>query len=114
MENTEIIPETTRETYQNLIENNPEITADGYGYGTPTHEESRKALEDYYEAFVASARWLQDHPDFDRSRTSYGLKHEAERAMGVYIPNGVFILAAIELGIRIKEVVPNTPNVRFH
>jgi hypothetical protein len=114
MNNTKIIPETTRETYQNLIENNPEITADGFGHGTPTHEESRMALEDHYGAFVASVQWIHDHADFDRSRSSYGLKHESERDMRVYIPNGVFILAALHEGFRIKDVVPNTPNVRLH
>jgi hypothetical protein len=39
--------------------------------------------------------------------TSYGLKHEAERYMGVYISNGAFIAAAHLEGYAIKREGPN-------
>jgi len=39
--------------------------------------------------------------------TSYGLKHQAERHMGVYISNGAFIAAAYLEGYAMKREGPN-------
>lgn len=58
---------------------------------------------------VARARqWIKTH--CRRSRlgwaelSSYGLKHVCERAMGRYVSNGAFILAAQELGVRVERI----------
>ncbi len=116
--------EITQKSFEIIIKNHPEITADGYGIGTPAltasarkaqYESSRKDLATYKEAFETSLKWLDRNPDFARNRTSYGLKHEVERTYrGVYVPNGAFILAALHKGHKIAEHVPNSPNVRFN
>ena len=115
--------EITQKSFEIIIKNHPEITADGYGIGTPAltasarkaqYKSSRKDLATFKEAFETSLKWLDRNPDFARNRTSYGLKHEVERTYkGVYVPNGAFILAALHKGFRIAEHVPNSPNVRF-
>lgn len=116
--------EITQKAYEIIIKTYPEITADGYGIGTPAltasarkaqYDRSRKDLAAYKTAFETSLKWLDRNPDFARNRTSYGLKHEVERTYkGVYVPNGAFILAALHQGYKIAEHVPNSPNVRFN
>lgn len=51
------------------------------------------------------ARWVPTK-SFCACGTSYGLKHAAEHEIG-YVTNGVFIAAAISLGIKIKRDGPN-------
>ena len=46
------------------------------------------------------------------SLTSYGLKHLMENDVGGYVPNGVFIVAAISLGYKFR-IRDTTPNVEF-
>lgn len=123
MKTTQNQQQVTQKSFEIIIKNHPEITADGYGIGTPAltasarkaqYERSRKDLATFKEAFETSLKWLDRNPDFARNRTSYGLKHEVERTYkGVYVPNGAFILAALHKGFRIAEIVPNSPNVRF-
>jgi hypothetical protein len=43
----------------------------------------------------------------NRDRSSYGLKHDVERASGTYVTNGAFIAAAIGLGFSFKTRGPN-------
>ena len=123
MKTTQNQQQITQKSFEIIIKNHPEITADGYGIGTPAltasarkaqYKSSRKDLATFKEAFETSLKWLDRNPDFARNRTSYGLKHEVERTYkGVYVPNGAFILAALHKGFRIAEIVPNSPNVRF-
>lgn len=47
-------------------------------------------------------------------RTSYGLKHDAEKAMGVYVANGTLIAAMIMEGYKYKIIGRNGPNVFFN
>jgi hypothetical protein len=54
-------------------------------------------------AFIATRAWLRRHnkrKTINKSGTSYGLKHIAERDVG-YITNGVFIAAAVAEGFRV-------------
>jgi hypothetical protein len=62
-------------------------------------------------AFIATRAWLRRHnkrKTINKSRTSYGLKHVAERDVG-YITNGVFIAAAVAEGFRVVRI-GETPN----
>jgi len=123
MKNKEKSQEITPETYKKIIEKHPEITSDGYGIGSQPltesarkiqYESSRKDLIGYQGAFETSLQWSDQNPNFARNRTSTGLKHEAERKFpGIYIPNGVFILAALHRGFQIAEHVSNSANVRL-
>ena len=63
--------------------------------------------------FAAARRWLRKQTKgVQRLANSYGLKHRAERAEGTYIPNGVFIAAAVAEGFKITK--PDGPNVRIN
>ena len=111
--------EITQKTFEIIIKNHPEITADGYGIGTPAltasarkaqYDTSRKDLATFKDAFETSLKWLDRNPDFARNRTSYGLKHEVERTYkGVYVPNGAFILAALHKGLEDRRARPELP-----
>lgn len=67
---------------------------------------------------LACKKWITEN--FVQAKTfssdsSYGFKHMAERDLGMYVANGSFIYAAIELGI---EAAPDeserlTPNAKF-
>ena len=68
------------------------------------------------EEFIRACEFLEQVPrrsTINRDRSSYGLKHEAERfhrEQGVdnpYVANGMFIAAAICLGFKIKQNGPN-------
>ena len=48
-----------------------------------------------------------------RGRDSYGFKHDAERALGVYVANGEFIAAALAEGYRATQCEPSHPNAFF-
>jgi hypothetical protein len=114
--------------YEKTILENPAITADGYGIICPepsTFEErmeevkkSRAELADYGPAFHKCLEWLETHASFNRKSNSYGLKHQVERYFrdkgeSVYVPNGVFILAALSKGYSIESQVAGSPNVMF-
>jgi hypothetical protein len=63
---------------------------------------------------AATVEWLQTHirpiKTINLNHTSYGLKHIAEREIG-YIPNGVFVAAAIIAGYRYRRI--DHPKVAF-
>lgn len=46
-----------------------------------------------------------------KKQSSYGLKHTAEKMVGLYISNGALILAAKELGYRMRQCGQGSPNV---
>lgn len=97
-----------------IMEEHPLLHNAGYGYGygelEPTAE-TRAALRNSVERFTAAKQWIEAnlrpvkriHP----YRTSYGMKHIAEREVG-YITNGVFIAAMLACGYRMN------PNPKFN
>ena len=48
------------------------------------------------------------------SRTSYGLKHSAEKALGFYIPNDELIEAMLKLGYTAFPIANGVPNYTFN
>lgn len=88
-----------------------------HGFGSwrhpdhPTDEERAALLRATTEIETARA-WLAGQrriANLNQRRTSYGLKHVAERAMGRYISNGAFIAAALLDGWQVKRL-PSGPN----
>lgn len=75
----------------------------------------REALRQSTLAVAATVEWLRENVEATRTpntrRSSYGLKHIAEKDIG-YITNGVFIAAGIIAGYPYK-LVPGSPNVHF-
>jgi hypothetical protein len=69
----------------------------------------REELKQSYDAFLACLVWIEEHPDFERGWSSYALKHEVENWMErqgkwLYVPQGSFIVAAIEQGLPMKPI----------
>jgi hypothetical protein len=117
---------------EKVMKNYPELTVGGYGTfdnqrrdwiqaeGNPAkHAEDRANMLTVgsIEAFQKSCEWLQKVEKIKNPNTrigsSYTLKHKVEaffKAEGVYVPNGMFIAAAIANGFVIKRPL-NSPNV---
>jgi hypothetical protein len=50
----------------------------------------------------------------NRKRSSYGLKHDAERAAGDYVANGMMIAAALAMGFSAERTHAGSPNAYFN
>jgi hypothetical protein len=103
----------------------PELNA--YGIGVyPHHQElpvperdkffaeERNELRRSVDRVAATIEWLRKNirpvKTINRNYTSYGLKHITEKEIG-YIPDGVFIAAAIIAGYEYRRIAP--PKVAF-
>lgn len=79
------------------------------------HVEMRAVLRGSSDRVARVVDWLKKNiqpiKTISKRRTSYGLKHFAEKDTG-YITNGVFIAAAIIAGYP-YEIQPESPNVCF-
>ncbi|MCR9909731.1 hypothetical protein NB545_20050 [Vibrio campbellii] len=78
-------------------------------------QEEKLALLDSSESFIKTVEWLKQiekTEKFNAKRSSYGLKHVAEKDIG-YITNGVFIAAAIHSGFKYR-IISDGPNVAFN
>ncbi|MDT3335481.1 hypothetical protein Q4Q49_09210 [Shewanella sp. SP1S1-7] len=116
----------SRDFIQAVIDLVPELTDFGIGIydgGRGLDKVQKKADFDKYqsslldssESFEKTVTWLKQIEkikSFSTHRSSYGLKHLAEKDIG-YITNGVFIAAAIHSGFKYK-INPDSPNVRFN
>ena len=116
----------SRDVIQAVINLVPELTDFGIGIyenGRGLDNVQKKAefdknqsmLLDSTESFEKAVAWLKQVEkikSFNTHRSSYGLKHLAEKEIG-YITNGVFIAAAIHSGFKYK-INPDSPNVRFN
>jgi hypothetical protein len=50
----------------------------------------------------------------NRKRSSYGLKHDAERAAGDYVANGMLIAVALAMGFSAERTHAGSPNAYFN
>jgi len=100
----------TDERIQRVIDEWPELGDLGFDNG-----DAERLLAET-EAFDLCLEWLKDvrhTKGISRRYGSYALKHWVERASGVYIPNGVFIAAAIHAGYRVERI-GDSPNAFFN
>lgn len=116
----------TRAKIESVIKKIPSLTDFGIGLfdggrnlGRKEYEEQfKRNQEDLLEsvaAFEKACEWLEQIKKIktiNRKRSSYGLKHVAEKDIG-YITNGVFIAAAVHSGFEYK-MYDNSPNVAFN
>lgn len=77
----------------------------------PTFNSRRPGREllGYAEQFDLVVAWLEKHPqartlNANRLATSYNWKHVAEKAIKRYIPNGVFVTAALHVGLVVESI----------
>lgn len=117
----------TRDDIAAVMGKVPGLNAFGVGYcdemrGRRRSQEDRErwmrgqeaALLDDTDGCSRAEAWLRDkvkRKTVNPLRSSYGLKHLAEREVG-YITNGAFIAAAVHLGFS-YEVDPHSPNPRI-
>lgn len=108
-----------KKDYQKVFKVLPNLTVEGLGLGM-----TYKANEDYHiqmekgrERLLKAAEWLDSgnlveywlsHFTPKKSANnndygSYGLKHDCEDTIGVYVPNGLFIAVAHHLGFPINQ-----------
>jgi hypothetical protein len=79
---------------------------------TPEQRMSDRA-DLFYELWMIGrcADWMRANVTarkaINHNRSSYGLKHDVERASGAYVTNGSFIAAAIGLGFKFRTRGPN-------
>jgi hypothetical protein len=69
------------------------------------------------EEFIRAAALLSKfgrRKSMNRRRTSYGLKHDAERMSGDYVANGMMIAAALAMGFSAERTHAGSPNAYFN
>lgn len=80
-------------------------------------EADRKELLNRVEVFGLLTDWLmqfEKRKTINTSINSYSLKHQAEKAIGQYVSNGVLIAAAICAGFDFKRSSSTSPNACFN
>jgi hypothetical protein len=107
-----------QQQFMEAIEQHPELTASGFGitrWGDVATE--RAALGNFYDAFDKSYEFLscmsRRNMEEMFKRDSYALKHVVERAVGIYIPEGAFDLAAVVFGCAVARTIEGSPSVYF-
>lgn len=98
-------------TLAEVMDSNTDLTDFGFGtFRGQDFEEERRKLALSGAAFNATCGWislrLRKAKRLNRKRSSYGMKHIAEKEIG-YITNGVFIAAMIACGYSVKRIGPN-------
>jgi hypothetical protein len=115
---------------ERVLEQEPILCSIGFGLSNLTRytlEERKIKLAQMREDLLNDvdichkvAEWLaanvQSRKTINKNVTSYGYKHEVERAIGTYVSNGAFIAAAIYCGFKYQLVDPNSqcPNAYFN
>jgi hypothetical protein len=107
----------------------PELS--GFGYRVPRDRgETPEEAEAHFQAnraemlgehgidkFIRAAKFLSkfgQRKSMNRKRSSYGLKHDAERAEGDDVANGMLIAAALAMGFSAERTHAGSPNAYFN
>lgn len=103
-----------------ILKQYPLLTYFGFGeFNRPaaTTEEGRRDLLAAIAEIDRARAWLrtqQPRRTLNPRRSSYGLKHIAERATGDYISNGAFIAAVLLEGWKVRRISEISPNARLN
>ncbi len=112
--------------YVRLVRKHPKLTSHGFGVETKYEkltidelfEVKRSELFLAFEPFSYCCEWIAQNPGFDGKLSAYHWKHQVEywlqerQIQGVYVAQGVFILAAKHLGYSVRKIA-RSPNARF-
>lgn len=99
-----------------ILSQEPLLTYFGFGEFDQPFAATQKGRNNLLVAIAEIDRaraWLrtqQPRLTLNARRSSYGLKHIAERAAGNYISNGAFIAAALLEGWTVKRIPGSNPN----
>jgi hypothetical protein len=92
----------------------PRLCLKGYD-GPGTEVKRREMLDSHVEVFYRCCMLLDSvgkSVTFNQRHNSYGLKHVLERAIGMYVANGIAVAALVATGY---AIVPSSEvNVRFN
>jgi len=103
-----------------ILRNQPKLSAAGFRTShwdgaDEDFADNRQWLRDRIGQVNDSIRFLEQcsrTKTFRKSRSSYGLKHDAENMEGnSYVCNGAMIVALIHLGFRYKHDGKDSPNI---
>ena len=103
-----------------ILSQHPLLTYFGFGEFNRPAATTEKGRNDLLAAIAEIDRaraWLrtqQPRLTLNPHRSSYGLKHIAERATGDYISNGAFIAAVLLEGWKVKRISEISPNARLN
>jgi hypothetical protein len=99
-----------------VLEREPELSSFGFGKFRPSDDlfalRADALTEDSCQEFEKALAWLaqlKPTASLNRNATSYSYKHEVERWFETtyqgnsYVANGMFIAAALHLGLRVKR-----------
>lgn len=97
---------TYKTTIDRVLKQEPTLGYGGFDNSSP------QELYNNEEAFNLCCQWILLQPTrktMNNTDTSYGYKHSVEnwQKAGAYISNGIFIAAAIHLGLKYKIYEPN-------
>lgn len=109
---------TVKSLLMALCQAHPTLTYQGFDPAgavrsqRPAHAEflaEREALLSASSEFIDVVAWLeknskQQTKTLNQLAHSYNWKHVAEKALGRYVSNGVFIAAALQVGLQVKHI----------
>jgi len=84
------------------------LGAEGLGYKTTINKKEVDSCKEWIK------RWVYPRKTINTKRGSYNLKGLVEKEMSIYISNGAFIKAAIEMGYKFKETSRESKNAYFN
>jgi hypothetical protein len=99
-----------KDLFQKMLDENPLITASGFGIPPAKQSQQQQALFDserqdlkgMFTEFLLAYEWIEGLDLARRGNfagwTTYALKRDAEKETGEYIPAGAFLLAALAHG----------------
>lgn len=98
--------DTTKENIVKLMKAYPNLGDTGFNNG-----DERIFILRSFESYPAVIGWIAKHlqprKTFNMRLGSYQLKHKAEKDIDLYVPNGVFIMAMLLAGYKVRTNGPN-------
>jgi hypothetical protein len=95
-----------------ILNQEPELAR--LGFLNENIDEEREKIYQHIPELDACVQWLEPMEkikSFNDYRNSYAIKHIVEQASGMYIPNGIAIVAAIHCGFKYERI---RTNARFN
>jgi hypothetical protein len=107
----------------------PELSGFGYRVARDRNETAEEAEARFLasradmlgqhgvDEFIRAVEFLSKfgrRKSMNRKRSSYGLKHDAERVAGDYVANGIMIAAALAMGFSAERTQAGSPNAYFN
>ena len=99
----------TNSEISKILHQEPQLSLFGFSRGD--NQKEREEIFHHIKELDACCDWLEPmrkNKHVNRRRSSYTYKHMVEVETGLYIPNGVFIVAAIHRGFKFERTIRGT------